>query len=122
MRVKYYGLVRSKQQSILRRYHLFYVYMILSGSIPVSHIVIQVVGTEAPCLAPAEPLVLSPLQRTGHRGVCLDILALREGRPQLADEGALLAVVQVAQQRLDGLGGLLSLIEGDSPVGGVSIL
>jgi hypothetical protein len=39
----------------------------------------------------------------------------------MADEGALLAVIEVAQQRLEGLGGLLGLVEGDSPVSRVSM-
>lgn len=67
-----------------------------------------------------ESFVLGPSQRSRHSRVRLDILALREALPQVAQERALLAVVEVAQERLESLGSLMGLVEGDSPVSWVS--
>lgn len=61
-------------------------------------------------------LGLGPLQRTRHRRVGLDVLALGPRLPELAEEAPRVLVVQVSEERLDGLGGLLSAVEGDSPV------
>lgn len=61
-------------------------------------------------------LVLGPSHGTWHVGVLLHVLAVRPDRPQLTHEGALIAVVKLAQLGLDGLGGLLSLVEGNATV------
>lgn len=46
--------------------------------------------------------------------VRLDILALRKIGPQLAQEAPVIAAVQVSEDGFDGLGGLLSVVEGDT--------
>lgn len=65
-------------------------------------------------------LEVGPPHRTWHVGVLLDVLARGEHGPQLAEERAVVAVVELAELRPDGLGGLLSLVEGNATV--VSLL
>jgi hypothetical protein len=54
------------------------------------------------------------VQNPGESLVRLDILALREVGPQLAQEAPVVAAVQVSEDGFDGLGGLLSVVEGDA--------
>lgn len=54
-------------------------------------------------------------------GVLLDVLAGRPDGPELAEERALVAVVEVAQLGLDGVCGLLGLVERDATALVVSI-
>lgn len=59
-------------------------------------------------------LALGPLESARRGGIGLDVLAGGEGLPERAEERALLLVVKVADHGLDGLGGLLGLVEGDT--------
>lgn len=94
-------------------YVYVYVYHVTSISAPTSHYVDDRFRSSEMHRSLS---LLGPLQSTRLRGVRLDILALGEGRPQLAEEGPVVTMVQVSEQRLDGLGCLLSMVEGDSPV------
>ena len=58
--------------------------------------------------------LLRPMQSSGRLLIGHDILALGEVAPELAQEGSLIAVVQVAKHGLDGLGGLSSIVEGNA--------
>lgn len=60
------------------------------------------------------PLVLVPSHDTRHLGLLLNVLAVAEDRPELTVEGALVLVVQVAKHGLDGLGSILSVVEGNA--------
>lgn len=55
---------------------------------------------------------VGPAHLAGRRGVGNDVLAVVEGGPQAVEEGVL-AVVEVAQEGLDGLGGFVGIVEGD---------
>lgn len=44
----------------------------------------------------------------------LDVLERAKDGPQLADEVALVVVVEVSEEGLDGLGSLVGLVEGDA--------
>lgn len=57
-----------------------------------------------------------PSHDTGHLGLVLNVLAVVEDGPELTVEGALVLVVQVAEHGLDGLGGVLGVVEGDTAV------
>lgn len=59
-------------------------------------------------------LWLSPLEGAGDVGVLDDVLALGEGVPETSEEGARLVVVVLADDGLDGLGGFLCEVEGDT--------
>lgn len=54
---------------------------------------------------------LGPLHGSRSLGVFLDVPARGEGRPQRAEERPSVGVVEGAKHRLDGLGGLLSLVK-----------
>lgn len=54
------------------------------------------------------------MQSSGRLLIGHDILALGKVAPELAQEGSLIAVVQVANHGLNGLGGLASIVEGDA--------
>lgn len=71
----------------------------------------------SPCVSAIRQGLLDaghPLQSTRSRGIGLDVQALAEHLPELAHEATLIAAVEVAKQGLDGLGSLLSVIEGDA--------
>ncbi len=57
---------------------------------------------------------LDPLHGSGSLGVFLDVSAGSEGRPQRAEERASVGMVEGAKHGLDGLGGLLSLVKGNT--------
>lgn len=59
---------------------------------------------------------LAPPEGTGDGGVLLDVAASGPRLPELADEGAGLLVVVGADDGLDGLGGFLGVVEGDTAV------
>lgn len=61
-------------------------------------------------------LEVGPPQSTRDIGVLLDVLAGREDGPQLAEEGPVVAVVQLAELGRDGVGGLLGAVEGNTAV------
>lgn len=65
-------------------------------------------------------LSLHPVQDARRSLAALDELAGGEGGPQLAEEAPVVAVVQVSEQRLDGIAGLLCLVEGDAAVQGLA--
>ena len=56
---------------------------------------------------------MGPAHLARRRGVRHDVLALGEGGPQTVKEGVL-AVVEIAEEGLDGLGGLIGVVEGDA--------
>ena len=59
---------------------------------------------------------MCPLQDS-RRGIAgLNKLERGEVCPQLSEEAAVVAEVEVAEERLDGLGGLLSVVEGNAAV------
>lgn len=51
----------------------------------------------------------------------LDVLEGAENGPELADEVAVVTAVVVADDGLDGLGGLVSLVEGDLTAMGLDV-
>lgn len=59
-------------------------------------------------------LLLGPAHGTLLGGVVLDVLERAKDGPQLADEVALVVVVEVSEEGLDGLGSLVGLVEGDA--------
>lgn len=59
-------------------------------------------------------LDVGPPQSTGDVGVLFDVLAGREDGPQLAEEGAVVAVVQLAELGRDGVGSLLGPVKGNA--------
>lgn len=62
-------------------------------------------------------LGLGPYQATSLRaGARLDVLALGEALPQVAEEVRLLLDVAFTKQRSNGPGSLLSMIEGNAPI------
>lgn len=63
---------------------------------------------------PLVVLQIRPAHGAGNVRVLLDVLAGREHLPQLAKEGSVVAVVKLAKLRLDGVGGLLCAVEGDT--------
>lgn len=58
--------------------------------------------------------LLSPPHGTRLVRVLLYVLAGVESRPERAHEGMVITVVEVSEKRLDGPGGLLSVVEGDA--------
>lgn len=59
--------------------------------------------------------LLHPLH--SPRGSAVDVvnkLELGVARPQLTHEGSVIPVVQIAEDRLDGFGGLFSVVEGNA--------
>lgn len=61
-----------------------------------------------------------PLHDAGSLGVLLDVLTVVEDGPQLAVEGSLVAMVQVADDWLDGLGGFFGVVERNAAIANVS--
>lgn len=61
--------------------------------------------------------LLHPLQGARARAVVINVSQRGEARPELAHERAVVAVVQITQNGLDGFGGLLGIIEGDATIG-----
>jgi hypothetical protein len=57
-----------------------------------------------------------PSHDTWHLGLLLNVLAVAEDRPELTVEGAFILVVQFAKHGLDGLGSILSVVEGNATV------
>lgn len=58
--------------------------------------------------------LVGPAHGSGDSRVLLDVLAASEGGPERSEERVVLAVVQVTKNRHDGLGGLLSAVEGNT--------
>lgn len=70
-----------------------------------------------PSRPPTVSLVLlevGPPQSTRHVGILLNVLAGREDGPQLAEEGPVVTVVQLAELGRDGVGSLLGPVEGNA--------
>lgn len=57
---------------------------------------------------------LYPLERSRNRFIDIDKFTFCEIRPKLTQEGSVISMVQVAQDRLQGLGGLLSIVKRDA--------
>lgn len=65
----------------------------------------------------SRPLVLfqvGPAHGARNVRVLLDVLAGGENLPQLTEEGPVVAVVQLSELGLDGVGGLLCAVEGNT--------
>lgn len=58
---------------------------------------------------------MRPLESSRRRVVGNHVLALGEVGPELSNEGSLIAVVQIAEHRLDSLGGFSSIVKGNTP-------
>lgn len=59
---------------------------------------------------------MRPNKRAGNLGVRNDPLAVGEVVPQLAHEGAVVAVVEGAEHGADRVGGFFGVVEGDATV------